>query len=267
MATLIQVENLSKTYDAIGPSRARVAALDGVSFSVEAGTTLAILGASGSGKSTLAKCLTGFETPTSGKIFFDGQELTALRGRALRGVRTKIQLVFQDAALSLNPRFTVLDVIGEPWRIEGKVPRNEWSERTSELMKVVGLASDLLHRKPIQLSGGQRQRLAIARALAAGPRVLILDEALSSLDLPVQAQIANLLMELKESRGLTMIFITHDPAMAGHLADRIAVMSKGRIAEEGSPREIARNPRSPATKALLAAMPCLESRAQAPAIR
>jgi ABC-type glutathione transport system ATPase component len=258
MAPLIQVENLSKRYDARGSSGGKVVALDGVNFSLEAGTTLAILGASGSGKSTLAKCMTCLEKQTSGRIVFDGQDLTALRASELRSVRTKIQLVFQDPALSLNPRFTAFDAISEPWQVERNIPQSEWSDRAAQLMKVTGLSTDFLQRKPMQLSGGQRQRLAIARALAAQPKVLILDEALSSLDLPVQAQIANLLMELKESRGLTMIFITHDPAMAGHIADKIAVMSEGRIVEEGSPREIVCGPQTSATKALLSAMPGVE---------
>jgi ABC-type glutathione transport system ATPase component len=202
--------------------------------------------------------MTCLEKPTSGRIVFEGQDLTALRASELRSVRTKIQLVFQDPALSLNPRFTAFDAISEPWQVERNVPQSEWSDRAAQLMKVTGLSTDFLQRKPMQLSGGQRQRLAIARALAAEPKVLILDEALSSLDLPVQAQIANLLMELKESRSLTMIFITHDPAMAGHVADKIAVMSDGRIVEEGSPREIVCGPRTSATKALLSAMPGVE---------
>ncbi len=257
MQALLKVENLAKRYGSarLGRHGQAITALDGVSFSLAAGATLAIVGASGSGKSTLAMCLACLEKPTSGSIWFDGRELVSLSEAELRHFRPQTQLVFQDPALSLNPRLSAMDIVSEPWLIQRAFSRSEWRRRAAELLTTVGLSPDMLNRMPGEFSGGQRQRLAIARALALQPKLLILDEALSSLDASVQAQIANLLVDLRGSGALTMIFITHDPAMAAHLGSEIAVMDRGRIVEWGAPEQILRHPTHAATQALLAATP------------
>ncbi len=259
MPHLLTVESLEKQYapsgSGLGSSRDGVTALDGVSFSVATGSTLAIVGESGSGKSTLALCLAGLERPTAGRILFAGHELTALREPELRTVRPQIQLVFQDPVASLNPRLTALEIVGEPLVVQGRFTYAERTERVRGLLERVGLLHGMATRTPAQFSGGQRQRLAIARALALEPRLLILDEALSALDASVQAQIANLLLDLQQSAGLTYVFITHDLAMAGGLADEVAVLERGRIVERGSPGVILRQPAHAATRALLAAAP------------
>ena len=268
MPNLLTVENLAKSYTA---RRARdsglaVRALDGVSLSLSDGETLAVVGASGSGKSTLALCLACLEKPTSGSVSFEGRDLLMIGEAELRKIRPKIQLVFQDPASSLNPRFSAFELLSEPWRVGGSLPRSEWRTQACELMRITGLPSDLLSRRPMEFSGGQRQRLAIARGLAARPKILILDEALSSLDPALQAQIANLLVDLRESRELAMVFSTHDPAMAAHLADKIAVMERGKIVEQGTPREILRQPQHEATLKLLAATPRKILRSRPPVV-
>src|SRR6266849_1173054 len=198
MQPLLRAENLVKRYPRkkLVSSGEDLLALDGVSFSVVQGTTLAIVGESGSGKSTLAFCLAGLERPTSGSIWFGDKDIAKLAEKDLRQVRPKIQLIFQDPANSLNPRWNVLEILGEPMILQGRTNRNEIRQRAHTLLEKVGLSSELGERSPGELSGGQRQRLAIARALALEPEVLILDEALSALDCSVQAQIANLMMEL-----------------------------------------------------------------------
>lgn len=259
MQTFLAVENLVKRYAAqpLRGSTAEVIALDGVSFSLAAGSKMAIVGASGSGKSTLAACLACLEHATSGVIRFEDRDVSSLSESELRSVRPRIQLVFQDPALALNPRFTVLDVIAEPWYIQGKLGSRERKERGQELLRRVGLSNSILDRTPVELSGGQRQRLAIARALALEPKLLIFDEALSALDCSVQAQIANLLLDLSASPDScvpapAMIFITHDIVMAARLAEVIMVMAHGRIVESGATQKITQSPRHPATRALLA---------------
>jgi len=266
---LLRVEDLSKTYTSRrgGSSGGSVLALDGVSLTLDRRETLAVVGASGSGKSTLALCLAYLEKPTSGSVWFEGRDLQTVGEAELRRVRPKIQLVFQDPASSLNPRLSALDLLSEPWRIGGAFARSDWRTQACELMRITGLPPDLLDRRPMEFSGGQRQRLAIARALATGPKILILDEALSSLDPALQAQIANLLVDLRESRELAMMFITHDPAMALHLADKIAVMEKGKIVEQSTPGGILLRPQHAATQRLLAATPRNVSRSQEPVVR
>jgi len=254
---ILTVEDLAKRYRTSrlrGPGR-EVAAIDGVNLSVFGGTTLAIVGNSGSGKSTLALCLACLERPTSGRILFDERDLAKLSERELRDVRPHIQMVFQDPALSLNPRYSVLELVSEPLAVQGSLARSERELRARTMLARVGLSPDLAARKPTELSGGQRQRIAIARALALNPRVLILDEALSALDCSVQAQIANLLLELRSAFGLTMIFISHDLSMAAHLADEIAVMNRGRIVEHASGENILRCPGHAVTRCLVGAMP------------
>lgn len=257
MRPLLRVENLVKTYAKrkLMGQRGELRALDGVSFSILQGTTLAIVGESGSGKSTLAFCLACLESPTSGRIWFEETDTVTLPEKDKRGVRRQIQLIFQDPANSFNPRWTVLEVLTEPLVLPRSLCRGELNSRAHELLDQVGLSPDMAEKRPSELSGGQRQRLAIARALAPEPRLLILDEALSALDCSVQAQIVNLLVELQSSRGMTYLFITHDMAMAAHLADAIAVMSHGRIVEQGAPGEILKRPQSGITRQLLAAAP------------
>ena len=257
---LLEVENLVKTYSRrrlAGP-REEVRALDGVSFSISRGTTLAIVGESGSGKSTLALCLACLERPASGCIRFEERNILHAGEKDLRKIRQNIQLIFQDPTSSFNPRWKVLEILMEPLTLQGNLSRDEMRSRGHALLEQVGLSSSIEEKLPSELSGGQRQRLAIARALMLEPKVLILDEALSALDCSVQAQIANLLVGLQNSRGMTYLFITHDMAMAAHLADEIAVMSKGLIVEQGAPDRILKNSESDITRELLAAVPRLD---------
>lgn len=266
MPPLLKVQSLVKTFEKkkLSGQHEEVRALDGVSFSILPGTTLAILGESGSGKSTLGFCLACLEKPTSGDIWFEDANLIKMPEKELRTFRRKIQLIFQDPANSLNPRWSVGQILAEPMLLQGKLGRDEVRRRACSLLERVGLSPDMEERAPVELSGGQRQRLAIARALALEPRLLILDEALSALDCSVQAQIINLLVELQVSLGMAYLFISHDLVMAAHLADEIAVMSRGRIVEQGSPGNILRNPSSEITRELLAATPRLSNRQQRP---
>lgn len=257
MEPLIRIENLVKRYSRprFGGSVEQVLALDAISLSILPGTTLALVGESGSGKSTLGLCLACLERPSSGSIWFAGYDLAAFGEKNLRAVRPQIQLVFQDPASSLNPQWTVLDILAEPLRLQRRITRSECHEQCLTLLAKVGLASDLAKRKSTELSGGQKQRLAIARSLALEPKLLILDEVLSALDCSIQAQIANLLLELQSSLGLTYLFITHDLAMAAHLADDIAVIDRGRIVEQGPAEIVLQSPQHSATRRLLAAVP------------
>lgn len=259
MQPILQVENLVKHYAAARSPRSndKLAALDGVSFSVLPQTTLALVGESGSGKSTLALSIACLEQPTSGSIFFDGIDVTALSLNDRRKIRPHIQLVFQDPASSLNPRWTALEIISEPLLVQGRLSKPERIAKVFRMFDRVALPRQLATRRSSELSGGQKQRLAIARALALEPKLIILDEALSALDCSVQAQISNLLLALQSSLGLTYLFITHDFAMAAHLADEVAVMQSGRIIESGSPEKILRSPMHETTRALLAATPTL----------
>ncbi len=265
---LLIVENLEKIYASRGVlgTKKEVIALQGVSFSIRPESTLALVGESGSGKSTLAFCLACLERPTSGRIIFQGNEITELDEKQQRAVRPQIQLVFQDPARSLNPRFSALELVSEPLLVQGRVNRREKEDRARALLAQVGLPQEKALQRAEEFSGGQRQRLAIARALALGPKLLILDEALSALDCSVQAQIANLLLELQSSLSLTYLFITHDFAMAGHLADEIAVMERGKVAELGAADKVLREPEHAITRRLIAATPRLGAAAHAPQV-
>ena len=259
MEPILKVENLMKRYakrNLVGAPQ-EFLALDNVSFSLSVGTTLAIVGESGSGKSTLASCIACLETPTAGNLWFEGKNLARAKENELRTIRPQIQLIFPDPASSLNPRWTILDIVAEPLVVQGKLSRTERMARAFSLLEQVGLSAEIAERPAAELSGGQRQRLAIARALTLQPKVLILDEALSALDCSVQAQIANLLLELQSSLGMTFLFISHDLAMAAHLADEIVVMSRGQIVEHGPAAKIFRTPASEVTRQLLAAVPQL----------
>ena len=266
MPPLLKVENLVKCYarrSLVGRGE-ELLALNGVSFTVFPGTTLAVVGESGSGKSTLASCLACLESPTAGNIWFEGKDIVKVEERVRRQLRPQIQLIFQDPASSLNPRWSVLEILLEPLILRRKFTREEMKQCASSLLERVGLSPDFVERPPTELSGGQRQRLAIARALTLEPKLLILDEALSALDCSVQAQIANLLRELQSSLGMTYLFITHDLAMAVYLADEIAVMSRGRIVELGSAEQILDQPQHETTRQLLRALPRMTRALPAP---
>ena len=259
MGVLLTAENLVKEYASrrLRGTGVAVRALDGVSVEIQAGARIGIVGASGSGKSTLALCLACVERPDSGAIQFLNRDLTQVDESELREIRPQIQLVFQDSASAFNPKFTAGEVLEEPWRLQRKLNAAERRERGAELLERVGLPGNLVERRASDLSGGQRQRLALARALALQPKVLILDEALSALDYSVQAQIANLLLDLSEKTAAkaerpAIVLISHDLAMAARISDEIVVMQSGRIVERGSTEKIVREPAHAATRELLA---------------
>ena len=244
-----------------------VAALDGVDLRVRAGALQALVGASGSGKSTLSRCLAGLETPDAGVVLVEGNDLACLGGRALRERRRAVQLIFQDPATSLNPRFRAWDAVSEPLAVRGW-RRAERRARAAALMEEVGLTAGTMDRRVPEFSGGQRQRLAIARALAAEPSVLILDESLTGLDASTQAQVLNLLHDLREVRQLACLLVSHDAALVTAVAAEVAVMHEGRIVEQGTPAVLLGEARHPATRALLglpAPGPPFGRRAQEPA--
>ena len=269
---LIEVEDL-KTYFPVhrGGLFSRVSALlkavDGVSLHVARQEVLGLVGESGCGKSTLARSIVRLVEPAGGTIRFDGQDITRLGGKALRPVRARMQMIFQDPYASLNPRMTVFDAIAEPMLVHKLATRAELPTRVGELMEQTGLARRQMRKYPHEFSGGQRQRVAIARALATNPELIVADEPVSALDVSVQAQILNLLMELCREKRLTMIFISHDLAVVRHVADRIAVMYLGRIAELGPANAIFEQPRHPYTQALLSAIPAIDLQESAPTER
>ncbi len=263
-APLLHVQGLSKHYVQhrwFSRDKFLVQAIDNVELTIPSGSTLALVGESGSGKSTLARCLARLEEPSSGEIWFDGRNLLALTARELLPIRQQIQLIFQDPTAALNPRLSAAEVIAEPLDILGRGTKKEQRQRAVELMEQVGLSPQWADRLPLEISGGQRQRLAIARALVLQPKFLILDEALSGLDLSIQAQIVNLLLELQASHSLTYLYISHDLSLIGHLADEVVVMHQGKIVERARTAELFAHPQHQHTRALLAANPALQSEA------
>jgi peptide/nickel transport system ATP-binding protein/oligopeptide transport system ATP-binding protein len=244
--------------------RGTVQAVNGVSFTVAAGQTLALVGESGCGKSTVGRTIMRFHPPTAGRVIFDGRDLATMRARALRGVRRDLQYVFQDPYASLPARMPVGDIVAEPLAIHGIGNRASRQHRVRELFELVGLASEALSRYPHEFSGGQRQRVGIARALALQPKLLILDEPVSALDVSIQAQVVNLLARLQRELGVAYLFIAHDLAIVRHLAHQVAVMYLGHIVEYGAADTVFTRPAHPYTQALLSAVPVPDPRLRDP---
>jgi oligopeptide/dipeptide ABC transporter ATP-binding protein len=261
---LVEVRDVRKLYPVRGGlflrARDAVHAVDGVSLAIPPGETLGLVGESGSGKSTLGRVMLRLIEPTSGDVRFGGRSLLSLRGRELRALRRDMQIVFQDPYGSLNPRMRVASIVGEGLAIHRLGTRSERRERVAELLDLVGLPREAATRYPHEFSGGQRQRIGIARALAVRPRFVVADEAVSALDVSIQAQILNLLQDLRQRLGLTMLFIAHDLRVIEHLSDRVAVMYLGKIVELATRDDIYRNPRHPYTRALLSAVPVPDPR-------
>ena len=259
-APLLEVSGLAKHFPvrrgAFGLVSGHVRAVDGVDFHLKAGETLAIVGESGCGKSTVGRLVLRLIEPTAGQVRFEGEDLLALSDSEMRARRQRLQVIFQDPYASLNPRMTVGAMLGEPLMLHG-LATTEAARRTrvGELLELVGLRPEHARRYPHEFSGGQRQRLAIARALAVEPRLIVADEAVSALDVSIQAQVINLMQSLQKRFGLAYIFISHDLAVVKHIADRIAVMYLGKIVETATTEDLFRNPRHPYTRALLAAVP------------
>jgi oligopeptide/dipeptide ABC transporter ATP-binding protein len=258
--SLLEVEGLVKHFPVrgglFGRTSGQVRAVDGLDFHVGEGETLALVGESGCGKSTVGRLVLRLIEPTAGRVRFEGDDLLALGAEQMRARRRRLQVIFQDPYASLNPRMTVGAMLSEPLFLHGLV-RDEATRRTrvGELLELVGLRPDHARRYPHEFSGGQRQRLAIARALAVEPKLIVADEPVSALDVSIQAQVINLMESLQQRFGLAYIFISHDLAVVKHIADRIAVMYLGKIVETATTDELFRNPRHPYTRALLSAVP------------
>lgn len=236
-----------------------VRAVDGVSFSIEKGKTYGLVGESGSGKTTTGRAIIGLNKIASGKVIFDGQDITDLR-RSKMGARRDIQMIFQDPYSTLNPKKRVLDIVSEPLRNYENLSRSEEKKRVGELLELVGLSPESIHKYPHEFSGGQRQRIGIARAIALKPKLIIADEPVSALDVSVQAQVLNFMQEIQKELGLTYLFISHDLGIIKHMCDRIGIMYKGRYVEEGTPDDIFKNPQHIYSKRLVAAIPDIDPR-------
>ena len=256
---LIEVRDLKKYFPTgeglFGAGGGEVKAVDGVSFNVRRGETFGLVGESGCGKSTTGRCVLRLIEPTSGRVIFDGQDLSALGSDQLRRLRRDMQIIFQDPFSSLNPRMKVGQIIEEPLVVHRVGSKRERRDRVIELLKLVGLEAGHAARYPHEFSGGQRQRVGIARALALNPRFIVCDEPVSSLDVSVQAQVVNLLQDLQEQLGLTYLFISHGLSVVEHISTRVGIMYLGKLMEVAPSEEIFKNPQHPYTRALLSAIP------------
>lgn len=259
MTPLVEVRNIVKHFPVTGGvflrEIAKVHAVDNVSLAIKPGETLGLVGESGCGKSTLGRLILRLEEPTSGQVLFEGEDILAYNAERLRKLREEMQIIFQDPFSSLNPRKSVAHIVGEPLLVHGMKSRAERESRVEELLEVVGLGREHMRRYPHQFSGGQRQRIGVARALALNPRLIICDEAVSALDVSIQAQVINLLQDLQAELGLTYLFISHDLSVVEHISDRVAVMYLGKVVELADADTLYGNPLHPYTQALLGAAP------------
>ncbi len=268
MPKLLEVKDLRKYFPIrqgiLRRTIGHVKAVDGLSFDVERGETLGLVGESGCGKTTASRCLLRLITPTSGNFTFGDEQinLAKLTNKQMRPFRRRIQMIFQDPQSSLNPRMTVANIVGEPLRVNRTVQKNELQDRIVELLESVGLKSQDMRRYPHAFSGGQRQRIGIARALALNPELIVADEPVSALDVSVQAQILNLLAELREKFQLSYIFIAHDLSVVRHISDRVAVMYLGKIVEISDSETLYQSPKHPYTEALISAVPLPDPKEQ-----
>jgi len=257
--TILHVSGLKKWFPVgggiFGRRAQQLKAVDDVSFDIRRGEVLSLVGESGSGKTTVGRTILRLLEPTQGSIEFEGEDITHLSRRQLRPIRRRMQLVFQDPFASLNPRMTIGDIVAAPLAVHGEGSGAARAEQVKDMLSLVGLPARFVDRYPHELSGGQRQRVGIARALVLRPSLLVADEPVSALDVSVQAQVVNLLGDLKERLGLTVLFIAHDLAVVGHISDRIAVMYLGRLVEIAPTRALFERPRHPYTEALFSAAP------------
>lgn len=252
---LLEVNHLKKYFSS---PKGMVHAVDDVTMSIEKGSTMGVVGESGCGKSTLGRTIIHLLDSTDGQIFFDGEDITNVRGKKLRKLREDMQIIFQDPFSSLNPRMTVMDTIKEPLFLSGRFPRSEIEAEANKLMDLVGIEKRLRMAYPHELDGGRRQRVGIGRALALNPKFIVCDEPVSALDVSIQAQILNLLMDLQDEYGLTYMFVTHDLSVVRHISDNICVMYLGQLVETCSSKELFRNQLHPYSKALLSAIPSID---------